>query len=107
MEGFVNFGQTLGIGVAGRENDRDGKTRDVNLSDGRTVRVESRDPYGFWYVNWGRGQLPDELKGTYTNAEYALRAVQAYLGNNKYDTKIVEEKVEIPVLKYKKEKSAA
>lgn len=103
MDSMMNFGQTLGMGVAGRENDRDGKSREVFLSDGNTVRVEARDPYGHWYVKWYKGAPPSSLDGSYTSAEQAIRAVQAYVGNETYNTKVVEEKVEkAPPLLYKK-----
>ena len=98
---FMNFGQTLGIGVAGRENDRDGKSREVHLSDGMTVRLESRDPYGHWHIVWGKGAVPKEISGSYTGPEAAFRGLTQYVAKQ-YDTKVVDEKVEIPDLKLKK-----
>lgn len=103
---FMNFGQTLGDGISGRENDRDGKSREVHLSDGMTVRLESRDPYGHWHIVWGKGAVPAEISGAYTGPDNAYKALQAYVGQ-KYDTKIVDEKVTIPELKYKSVKKVA
>lgn len=103
---FMNFGQTLGNGIPGRENDRDGSSREVHLSDGMTVRLESRDPYGHWHIVWGKGAVPDEISGAYTHPDQAYKALVAYLGT-KYDTKIVPEKVEIPEIKYKSVKKVA
>ena len=104
---FMNFGQTLGEGIAGRENDRDGSSREVHLSDGMTVRLESRDPYGHWYIVWGKGAVPDPISGAYTHPEQAFRALTQYLSVNKYDTKVVDEKVTIPEIQYKKVKKVA
>ena len=104
---FMNFGQTLGIGVAGRENDRDGKSREVHLSDGMTVRLESRDPYGHWHIVWGKGAAPEEISGSYTNPDQAHKALVAYVGQHRYNTKVVPEKVEIPELKLKTVKKVA
>ncbi len=101
---FMNFGQTLGEGIAGRENDRDGKSREVHLSDGMTVRLESRDPYGHWHVIWGKGAVPDEISGSYTGPDNAFKALTQYLSKFRYNTKVVEEKVEIPELKLKNKK---
>ena len=98
---FMNFGQTLGEGIPGRENDRDGKSREVFLSDGMTVRLESRDPYGHWHIVWGKGPVPDEISGSYTHPDQAYKALVAYVGQHRYNTKIVDEKVTIPEIKYK------
>lgn len=98
---FMNFGQTLGEGISGRENDRDGKSREVFLSDGMTVRLEARDPYGHWFIVWGKGHTPMDIAGAFTSAEQAYKGLLRFLGENKYNTKIVEDKVEIPEIKYK------
>ena len=107
MENFVDFGQTLGVGVPGRENDRDGKSREIHLSDGTSVKVESRDPYGHWYAKWNKGAVPKELDGCWTSAEQAVLAVKAFIGNQKYNTKVVDTPVQkAPPLEYKKPKAA-
>ena len=103
----MNFGQTLGLGVQGRENDRDGKSREVFLSDGQTIRIESRDPYGLWYVVWSNGKPPEQLSGQYTHPETAYTAVVRYLAEFRYNTKVVPEKVDIPEIKFKSEKKVA
>jgi len=104
---FMNFGQTLGEGIPGRENDRDGKSREVHLSDGMTVRLESRDPYGHWHIVWGKGYAPAEISGAYTGPDQAFRALTSYLSQFKYNTKIVDEKVTIPEIKYKSVKKVS
>jgi hypothetical protein len=37
------------------------------------------DPYGFVYLNYERGELPQELKGAYTSFETAQIGIQKYL----------------------------
>lgn len=107
MESFVDFGQTLGLGVPGRENDRDGSSRTIHLSDGTSVKVESRDPYGHWYAKWNKGSVPKELDQSWTSPDLAVQAVRAYIGNQKYNTKVVDKPVEkAPPLEYKKQKVA-
>ncbi len=89
------------VGVPGRENDRDGRSRVIYLSDGMTIRLEARDPYGHWYVKWGKGSTPDVLSGSYTSAAFAEQALKSYLAVEKYNTEIVEKPVTIPELKRK------
>jgi hypothetical protein len=104
MNSFVNFGQTAGFGIPGRDNDRDGKSREVFLNNGMTVRAEARDPYGHWYVVWGKGPTPDILSGAYTSAEQAVQAINIWASNHTFATKVVDEKVSIPELKRKSDK---
>ncbi len=102
MVGFkLNLGQTDGFGVKGRENQRSGTMREVFLSDTRTVRVEVNPVNGLWYWVWPDGQVPHKLAGAYTSADAALIGLTQYLSTQTYNTKVVPEKVEMPILKTK------
>ena len=99
---FMNFGQTDGFGVAGREGDRDGRTREVFMSDGNSAILEARDPYGHWYIRWKDGKTPDEFKSnSFTSPDSAKKFLDVWLNKNRYNTKPVENKVAIPELKTK------
>ena len=43
------------------------------------LRVKRGDPFGFWFISFERGQIPEKLSGAYTGAEEAIKAVKAYL----------------------------
>lgn len=101
MNAFLNLGKTSGDHNTGREYDRDGKKREIFLSDGNVVIAESRDPYGFWYIRMEKGRTPDALLGTYTNAELAVTAALSYYNNNYFKKTEVSERVEPPILKTK------
>jgi len=55
------------------------KVRTVELENGNTIIIENKDPYGFWYVHYEKGQMPKKLHGAYTSFDYALSAVRHYL----------------------------
>jgi hypothetical protein len=98
----LNEDQTDGFGVPGRERDRDGKVREVFLSDGVTAKIEVRDPYGFWYIAWTNGRTPKELAdATWTSASDALKALERYVTENKYKVEISDTPIEKVVLKRK------
>jgi len=100
-----NFGQTAGFGVPGRENDRDGRSRELFLTDGNTVKLEARDPYGHWYITYKEGRTPDELKfAAFTSPHEAKRFLEQWLNTNRTNTYLSDKKVEIPELKTKKDK---
>lgn len=102
---FMNLGQTDGFGVPGREGDRDGKMREMFLSDGNSALIEAKDPYGFWYIRWKTGQTPtDVATQAFTSANDAVKWVTTWLNQNRYNTKIVDEKVNIPEPQYKRVK---
>ena len=105
MSTFLNLGQTDGFGVAGRENDRAGRMREVFLSDGNSAIVEATDPYGFWIIKWKSGKTPGDLiDQSFTSANQAIQYLTNWLDQNRYDTKISKTKVEIPVVETKKVK---
>jgi hypothetical protein len=87
--------------------DEDGRKRIVFMSDGNSAILEAKDPFGFWYIRYDKGRTPDELVSqSFTNFNSAQAALEKFLSSNRYNTKVTEEKVEIPVLKTKKDKAA-
>ena len=105
---FVNFGQTDGIGIPGRENDREGRRRDINFTDGNGAWLEATDPFGFWVIRWKEGKTPVELKEQhFTSADLAKRELDRWLDQNRYNTKTTDQKVTIPELKTKGKSNAA
>lgn len=43
------------------------------------IFLNRKDPYGFWYISFERGELPDSLKDAYTTIQMAAHAVDQYL----------------------------
>jgi hypothetical protein len=43
------------------------------------LHARREDPYGFWTMHFERGEVPDELKGTYTTFDHCLKRIQIYL----------------------------
>lgn len=41
--------------------------------------MKREDPYGFISINYERGDVPEELKGTYTSFDEARKRIQRYL----------------------------
>lgn len=64
------------------------KTRVIEL-DNNKVYLKQKDPYGYWYVNFDKGQMPENLKGAYTDYDYAYKSVVNYLNAN--NRKIVKQ----------------
>jgi len=99
---FMNFGQTAGFNVAGRENDRDGRTREVFMSDGNVAILEAKDPYGHWFIRWKNGKTPDDFKAnSFTSPDNAKKFLDTWLEKNRYNQKIVDALIEIPQVKVK------
>jgi hypothetical protein len=63
------------------------KTRTLTLQGGNAINITSTDPFGFWYISWERGQLPEYLRGAYTSASEAEKAVNVYLAEKGKDVK--------------------
>lgn len=99
---FMNFGQTDGFGVTGREGDRAGRMREVFMTDGNTAIIEARDPYGHWYISWKSGKTPSDLSSqSFTSADMAKKHLDIWLNKERYNTKISDTQVVIPEVKTK------
>lgn len=59
-----------------------GHFRKIEIEN-NTVHIRRQDPYGFWHISLSKGQVPDRMKGAYTNFEMALTAVNIWLKNKK------------------------
>lgn len=87
---------------ADREN-----LRHIFLSDGNYIKLIRKDPYGFWYVEFGEGSTPREFKdAAFTEIHNARMAVNNYIENDysKYATIVSQpvQKAESPKLKKEK-----
>jgi len=58
--------------------DQESRIRTINLGNNK-IYMKRKDPYGFVYINFDKGQIPEELKGSFTDFEMAKRAVSNYL----------------------------
>lgn len=66
----------------------DPNKRTLHLTNGNKVHVERQDPYGFWYVHYDKGPMPDQMTGAYTTYDQAEKAVVSYLKNKTASTDI-------------------
>lgn len=61
------------------ESDKDySRVRTLDFGTNR-IHIECTDPFGFWYIKIERGQLPEKLRGAYTEFDKAEAAVKHYL----------------------------
>ena len=66
------------------DSDKDlANIRILDLDNGNKIKVTREDPYGFWYVSYEKGQIPESLKGSYTSFDEAQKAINTYLINKK------------------------
>lgn len=67
------------------ETPRDnGRHRTLALEDGNKIHFKASDPFGFWSINFERGQLPESLSDqVWTTYDEAEKAVKAYLVSKK------------------------
>jgi hypothetical protein len=49
------------------------------LPSGNKLNARRKDPFGFIYLNFDKGVLPEELKGAFTSFAEAEKAVRAYM----------------------------
>jgi hypothetical protein len=56
----------------------DGRYRVIEL-DNNKIHFRAKDPYGHWFVNFDKGQIPDSLKSAFTSFYEAEKRVLAYL----------------------------
>ena len=52
-------------------------------TNGAKIFLNRKDPFGFWYIKFERGEMPDILTGAYTSAELAIADINKYLDNHK------------------------
>jgi hypothetical protein len=65
------------------------KRRTVDLGSNK-LHVEQKDPYGFWYIHFDKGQLPKMLEGAYTSFETALKTIELYVQQKNREIKTVK-----------------
>lgn len=46
------------------------------------IYLRRKDPYGFWYIHFERGVVPEDLSNAYTTLPLAQAAVEHYLENS-------------------------
>lgn len=76
--------------------------RVVYLANGRKLRLERKDPFGFVYIGWDKGNPPSHLQGAYTDFDQARQALANYLEQNTFETISEEPTEKVAPLKYKK-----
>lgn len=54
------------------------RTRIFELDNGNKLYAKQTDPYGFWYLNLDKGQLPDRFKGAYSTWDALKMDVDRY-----------------------------
>lgn len=69
----------MAIDPASHDPARDRPLRKEWELDNNVIYTEARDPFGFWYVSFKRGQVPETLSGAFTNITLATKAVEKYL----------------------------
>lgn len=55
------------------------RIRLVDIGKDQPVKIVAEDPYGFWSIYWHAGVTPEELRGKFTDYEYAKKALDQYL----------------------------
>jgi hypothetical protein len=71
--------------------------------------LKRKDPYGYVYINFERGELPLSLKGAFTSFDEAVKKVEIYLSTKPevQEPAPVEEPVSVPVVKKVKTSDSA
>ncbi len=54
------------------------KNREVILDDGQKMFIRQDDQYSFWTIHNAKGKVSEDLSGSYTSFNEALRAVRLY-----------------------------
>lgn len=70
--------------------DRNDRKRVIDLGNNKII-LKQTDPFGLVHINFERGQMPDELKGSFTSFDYAKRAIEIYLNKKKRGRVVTEE----------------
>lgn len=47
--------------------------------EGKKFVLTVTDPYGMWYIKYERGEVPEELKGSYTSQKQAETHIVSYM----------------------------
>lgn len=54
------------------------RVRTFELSNGNKLYAKQTDPYGFWYLNLDKGQLPEKFLGAYSTFDAVVKDVERY-----------------------------
>jgi hypothetical protein len=49
------------------------------------LHAKRQDPYGFWTIHFERGEIPAELKGSFTSFGEAWKRIEIYLEKRQDD----------------------
>lgn len=52
-------------------------------TNGAKIFLTRKDPFGFWYVSFEKGEVPMTIAGAYTSAGLAEADVTVYLNEHK------------------------
>lgn len=66
------------------------RTRVFELENGNKLYAKQTDPYGFWYLNLDKGQMPEEFTGAYNTFDQVKVAVEKYSARRKVAAKAVD-----------------
>lgn len=76
--------------------------RIVYLGNGRKIKLERRNPYGFVFIAWDAGATPAAIAGSYTDFDQARKALDIYIDQNTFEEVSEEPTEKVAPLKYKK-----
>lgn len=76
--------------------------RSVFLGNGREIKLERRNPYGFVYIVWDAGSPPIALQGCYTDFDSARSALDSYVAEYTRESVSSKPTKKVEPLKYKK-----
>lgn len=65
--------------------------RVLTLDNGNELRVIREDPFGFWYISYTKGNIPETLKGAYTSFDEAKKAIDSYIINKNREIKSLKQ----------------
>lgn len=68
-----------------RENERH-----LHVPGSAKIVLTRKDPYGFWFISFERGAIPESLKQSFTTIDRAYEAVQNYLNDNDNRRRLAE-----------------
>lgn len=54
------------------------------------IYLRRKDPYGFWFVSFERGEIPAYLDQAFTSIDRAYEALENYMNTNKHRAKIAD-----------------